>query len=215
MKGNNAIPHNHFKYDWQRYVKTWFNQPAKKAARRKARIAKAAKVHPRPLNSLRPVVRCQTIKYNSKVRAGRGFTLAELRAAKISPAEAPGIGITVDHRRKNRNEEAFQANVERLKLYKSKLVVFPRNSTSQRVKKGDSTAEERKAVTQNLDKQVIPIAAPQKRLKARTITKEEQSRTVTAILRKARTDAKLWGQREKRAREKAETGSKKEKETEA
>ena len=40
MKSNNAIPHNHFHKDWQRYVKTWFDQPAKKAARRNARIAK-------------------------------------------------------------------------------------------------------------------------------------------------------------------------------
>lgn len=203
------IPHQHFKYDWQRYVKTWFNQPAKKVARRQARIAKAKKIHPRPLNSLRPVVRCQTIKYNSKVRAGRGFTLAELRAAQISSSEAPGLGISVDHRRKNRNEEAFQANVARLKLYKSKLVVFPRNNTSQRVKKGDSTPEDRKAVQQVLDEQVIRVAAPHKRLAARTITKEERERTVSALLRKARTDAKLFGQRERRAKEKADTAPKK------
>lgn len=52
---------------------------AKKVARRNARAAKAKKVAPRPVNALRPVVRCQTIKYNTKVRAGRGFTIDEIK----------------------------------------------------------------------------------------------------------------------------------------
>ena len=131
------------------------------------------------------------------------------QAAGISPASAPGIGITVDHRRKNRNEEAFQQNVERLKLYKSKLVIFPRKNTSQRVKKGDAPAEERKAVTQNVSHHVLPISAPSKRLKARAISKEESTRNVAGILRKALMDSKLWGQREKRAKDKAEKAPKK------
>ncbi len=77
------IPDNHFRKDWQRFVRTWFDQPANKVARRKARVAKAAKLHPRPLNSLRPVVRCQTVKYNRKIRAGRGFTLDELQVCVV------------------------------------------------------------------------------------------------------------------------------------
>jgi hypothetical protein len=54
-------------------------QPGKKVSRRNARQAKAAAVAPRPIDRLRPVVRCPTIKYNRRVRAGRGFTLAELK----------------------------------------------------------------------------------------------------------------------------------------
>jgi len=204
MKHNNVIPNGHFHKDWQRYVRTWFNQPAKKVARRQARVAKAAKIHPRPINNLRPVVRCQTIKYNRKVRAGRGFTLDELQAAGIARKLAPTIGITVDPRRKNRSEEAFQANVDRLKTYRSKLVIFPRKPSSQRVKKGDATAAEVKAVAQVLNKDVLPVALPEKRLKARAITKEERDRTVSAVLRKALTDGKLWGVRERRAKQKAE-----------
>ena len=35
---------------------------------------------PRPVDGLlRPAVRCPTIKYNTKLRAGRGFTLEELK----------------------------------------------------------------------------------------------------------------------------------------
>jgi hypothetical protein len=79
VKHNNVIGNGHFKKDWQQRVKTWFNQPAQKAQRRQKRVAKAKQVAPRPLNSLRPAVRCPTIKYNRKVRAGRGFTAAELK----------------------------------------------------------------------------------------------------------------------------------------
>jgi large subunit ribosomal protein L13e len=41
VKHNNQVPNQHFHKDWQRYVRTWFNQPAKKVARRAARLAKA------------------------------------------------------------------------------------------------------------------------------------------------------------------------------
>lgn len=48
------------------------------------------------------------------------------QAAGISRKVAPTIGIAVDHRRKNRSLEGLQANVQRLKTYKAKLVIFPR-----------------------------------------------------------------------------------------
>lgn len=127
-----------------------------------------------------------------------------MQAAGIGKKEALGIGIAVDHRRKNRTEEAFRQNVERLKLYKSKLVLFPRNPTSKRIKKGDATADERKAVEQVFTRHVLPLPTAERRVPARAITKEERERTVTAIIRKTRTDGKLWGIREKRAKEKAE-----------
>lgn len=203
VKHNNIIPGQHFHKDWQRYVKTWFNQPAKKQARRVARLAKAKASAPRPLGALRPIVRGQTNKYNGKVRAGRGFTLDEIRAAKINVNEAKGLGISVDHRRKNRSEEAFQQNVARLKAYRSKLVVFPRNPTSKRVKAGDAKKEERAAVKQVATASVFPAVEKRKKVKARKITKDEKEATVTAVLRKARTDALLWGRREKRAKDKA------------
>jgi len=46
-KGNNMIPNGHFHKDWQRYVKTWFNQPARKIRRKHKRIKKARAVAPR------------------------------------------------------------------------------------------------------------------------------------------------------------------------
>lgn len=109
VRHNNVIPNGHFKKHWQNYVRTWFNQPARKTRRRlgmifslfwlclvlkvyylelskclflyaiTARQKKAVKIFPRPTaGPLRPVVHCQTLKYNMKVRAGKGFSLEEL-----------------------------------------------------------------------------------------------------------------------------------------
>merc|ERR1712189_105194 len=128
MKHNNVLPNAHFKKDWQNRVKTWFNQPGRKKSRRVARQKKALAIAPRPVaGSLRPVVRCPTYKYNTKVRMGCGFTLEELKAAGIPANKARTIGICVDHRRKNKCTKSLQANVQRLKEYQSKLIVFPRN----------------------------------------------------------------------------------------
>ncbi|KAM1160880.1 hypothetical protein TB2_000028 [Malus domestica] len=126
MKHNNVIPSSHFRKHWQNYVKTWFNEPAKKTRRRTARQKKAVKIFPRPTTGpLRPIVHGQILKYNMKVRASRGFTLEELKSARIPKKLAPTIGISVDHRRKNRSLEGLQTNVQRLKTYKAKIIRRP------------------------------------------------------------------------------------------
>lgn len=56
------------------------------------------------------------------------------QAAGIPKKLAPTIGISVDHRRKNRSLESLQSNVQRLKTYKAKLVVFPRRARKFKVK---------------------------------------------------------------------------------
>jgi large subunit ribosomal protein L13e len=73
--------------------------------------------------ALRPIVRGQTVRYNTKVRAGKGFTIAELKAAGLTQARAKQIGVAVDHRRTNKSQESLDANVQRLKEYLSKLVI--------------------------------------------------------------------------------------------
>ncbi|AEE78477.1 putative ribosomal protein L13e [Arabidopsis thaliana] len=147
MKHNNVIPNGHFKKKWENYVKTSFNQPAMKTRRRIARQNKAVKIFPRPTaGPIRPVVHAQTLTYNMKVRAGKGFTLEELKAAGIPKKLAPTIGISVDHHRKNRSLEGFQTNVQRLKTYKAKLVIFPRCART--VKVGDSAQQELANATQ-------------------------------------------------------------------
>lgn len=203
VKHNNVVPNGHFHKEWQLFVRTWFNQPAKKKARRVLRDKKALRVAPRPLELLRPIVRGQTIKYNAKVHAGRGFSLDELKAANINRLEARGIGIAVDHRRRNKSEEGFQQNVERLKLYKSKLVIFPRNPSSTRAKKGDSSKEDRANVGQAIISEAFPIKVVKPAIKARKITEEERKKKVAEILFNSRLDAHLKGRRDKWLKDKS------------
>merc|ERR1711881_801554 len=77
-----------------------------------------------------------TQRHNRRVRAGRGFTLAELREAKIGAKLARTIGIAVDPRRKNRSVQAFQKNVARLREYKAALIVFPTKNEKRKLKAG-------------------------------------------------------------------------------
>lgn len=79
MKGNQMIPNAHFHKWWQRFVRTWFNQPARKYRRRQNRVAKAKAAFPRPAAKLRSIVRCPSVRYQTKQRLGRGFSLAELK----------------------------------------------------------------------------------------------------------------------------------------
>ena len=58
------------------------------------------------------------------MKFGRGFSLAELKDAKMTPAYAQTIGICVDHRRHNKNAEYQAANVKRINDYKAKLTIF-------------------------------------------------------------------------------------------
>ncbi|KHJ85068.1 ribosomal protein L13e [Oesophagostomum dentatum] len=127
----------HFRKHWTKRIKTWFNQPGRKLRRRETRQKKAVAISPRPVAGLlRPVIRCPTQRYNRKVRLGRGFTLEELKAVGIGRHEARTIGIAVDYRRTNKSLEGLKANVERLKEYKSKLILFPKKLSAPR--KGDS-----------------------------------------------------------------------------
>ncbi|OVF09565.1 putative 60S ribosomal protein [Clavispora lusitaniae] len=186
---------NHFRKHWQERVKVHFDQAGKKASRRQARLEKAAKVAPRPVDALRPIVRCPTIKYNRRVRAGRGFTLAEIKAAGLSAKYARTIGIAVDHRRQNKSQETFDANVARLKEYQSKLVIFD--------KKSKADAEQVSVAA------AFPVAQPAAESAPRAVEVPEQ--TAFKTLRAARNQKKYKGIRDKRSREKAEAEADKKK----
>merc|ERR1711988_236628 len=126
VKHNNALPNVHLHKFWQRHVDNHFDQKSKQKKRAIARNKKAAAKGLAPLNRLRPIVQCATPRYNMKSREGKGFTQLELEAAGVSFRYAPTVGIAVDKRRKNRNEEHFQRNVDRINEYMSKLVIFPK-----------------------------------------------------------------------------------------
>merc|ERR1711920_1065026 len=206
--GNNVIPNVHFrKVNGMQHgqfnrvmMRTWFDQAGRKKSRANNRKEKAKKLFPRPAAGLlRPVVHPPTQRYNMKLRLGKGFTLDELREAKIPPKKAITIGIAVDHRRRNRCAESLQANVDRLKLYMSKLLVFPRKSGKKDVKKGDTPKSELQNVAQNTLKEIIPIPKPSTEIEARVMTAAEKEASAYKKLKKARTDLKYDGAKRKKA----------------
>eukprot|EP00455_Lapot_gusevi_P002983 TRINITY_DN11238_c0_g1_i1.p2 TRINITY_DN11238_c0_g1~~TRINITY_DN11238_c0_g1_i1.p2 ORF type:complete len:217 (-),score=68.62 TRINITY_DN11238_c0_g1_i1:61-711(-) len=199
-KGNNAIPHVHQKKHFnpcssqKGNVKVFLNQPAQKNRRRRLRLQKAKKVFPRPLKNLRPQVACPTVRYNMKVRLGRGFTVEELKGAGLKPHYAATVGIRVDARRQNISEESLNTNIQRLKNYVSKLVVFPVNHKN--VRPGEASEAEQKAAVQVRGRAgaagafVFPAAEA-----ARKVSAEEKTKNVYAFLKKNHSAVRFLGAR--------------------
>ncbi|KUF89468.1 hypothetical protein AM588_10005036 [Phytophthora nicotianae] len=189
VKHNNVIPNGHFHKYWESRIKTWFDQAAKKKTRRLRRKAKAAAIA-----RVRPL-------YGSKVRAGKGFTLEELKEAGINRKQALSIGIAVDFRRTNKSVESLQANVHRLKAYKAKLVVFPRKSN--KPKNGDAPAEDVKNAVQHTGP-ILPITRSSIKSTTAVITPEMKEKSVFTQLRVARADKRIFGKQAKRLADKKE-----------
>jgi len=191
--GNGQIPNVHFHKDWQRYIRVWFNQPMRKKRRHATRVEKARRIAPRPLKKLSPIVHCEYTKYNAKVRLGRGFSRQEIGAAGLNAEFARTIGIRVDNRRRNKSLESLQANVQRLKEYLSRLILFPKGK---KVKKGEASEKERKMATQLVgeimplkDKSTRPVEPP------RVPTEAEKSVKPYHIIQVARANKRLKGKR--------------------
>ncbi|XP_055357544.1 60S ribosomal protein L13-like [Paramacrobiotus metropolitanus] len=197
---NQVIHGNHFHKKWQNHVKTWFDQAAKKQRRASRRLKKAREIAPRPLGLLRPVVRCPSIRYNKKVRAGRGFSIEELKAAGINKKVARTIGIAVDHRRRNKSVESLQLNAQRLKEYKSKLILFPRKKGAAK-KEGEATEEEQGKAVQIPRASVMPVRQQHSREKARNVSDKDKGFDAYQFVRQARGIARSVGRKEKKAKE--------------
>ncbi|GMM48230.1 ribosomal 60S subunit protein L13B [Pichia kluyveri] len=193
---NLPILKNHFRKHWQERVRVHLDQAGKKASRRSTRAAKSAKVAPKPVDLLRPIVRCPTIKYNRKVRAGKGFTPTELKAVGYTPKYARTIGIAVDLRRSNKSVEAFQINVERLNKYKDSLIIFDKTTKP--------AGEEQVSI-----EATFPVEQIASDVTPRAVVVPEESAYRT--LRLARSEKRYKGIRAKRAAERAEAEADKKK----
>lgn len=200
FRHNNLLHNNHFHKDWQRRVRVWFDQAGRKKSRRNARAAKAAALGMRPVQALRPAVRGQTLKYNTKLRQGRGFTLEELKAAGIRKVEARSIGIPVDHRRKNKSEESLKLNADRLKAYKERLIVLPRRTKKNKNQKPDLSSIQ----TTRATRAAFPIPAGMTPEAPRAITAEEKEGNAFRTLRVARAVHRAEGARKARAAKREE-----------
>ena len=112
--------------------------------------------------------------------------------------QAQTIGISVDHRRKNKSLESLQRNVQRLKEYQSKLILFPVNSKKPR--KGDASEEDMKKAAQMVG-EVMPVKQVVKRQRAMELTDDLKKFKAFNSVRQARAVARLWGIRAKKAKE--------------
>lgn len=132
---------------------------------------------------------------------------------------APTIGIAVDPRRQSTSQEALSLNVERLKAYKARLILFPRKAGQH--KKLDSSAEDVKAASDAKNvvsgklSAVLPIDSGVgikhgfEEVKKSALPKGEEG--AYRKLRVARSEARYAGVREKRAKAKAEAEESKKK----
>lgn len=210
VRHNNVVPNVHQRKHWQQWVKTFFTQPAKKRRRLEARKARAARIFPRPVESLRPAVRGQTIRYNRKVKVGRGFSLQEIKEAKLGVDFARSIGISVDHRRRNRTQESLDVNKRRLEAYVNKLVLFPRAAAGKDAKaKKNLVADSAKDVLdkfgahQNTASTVLPLAQLRRREKAIKIDKTLKEEKTYRRQQNEKDIAKKRGFRDEKAKKAA------------
>ena len=183
--------HNvHLKFDWADKVKTWYNQPGRKKRRRRLRLRKAALSAPNPTHKLRPIVRGQTNKYNTKIKLGRGFTEKELKEAGIRGLSyARSLGIAVDLRRKDTSKETLDLNAGRIKEYISRMILYPRNEKKpdKKPQVPEATAEKLnspEAKVQNTLKAVIELPKKQIGYEFAPITDEIKNKNVYQIQRK-------------------------------
>ncbi|OAF66911.1 60S ribosomal protein L13 [Intoshia linei] len=152
-RGNNIIAKPHYRKHYTYRIKTHFDAPQNKKKRQALRIKKAEINAPRPVcGLLRPFVHCQTSRHNRRIREGRGFSLVELKEAGISAKYAATIGISVDKRRKNKSVESIHRNFEKLKAYKSKLILLPKKS---RLLKNKPAEQKKKRVLLRKKRQYI------------------------------------------------------------
>ena len=196
VRHNNMIHNVHLKFDWQNKVKTWYNQPGRKHRRRVLRQKKAKLIAPNPTHKLRPVVRGQTNKYNTKIKLGRGFTPKELKEAGIKGLSyARSLGIAIDLRRKDTSKETLDLNSNRIKEYISRMILYPRKEQKPEKKPQvkEATAEKLKspeAKVQNIIKGVIELPKKEIGYSFEPITEEMKKKNVYKTQRKEIKEAK-------------------------
>jgi ribosomal protein L13E len=193
--------------DWQEKVKTWFNQPGRKRRRRVHRARRQKLLAPNPTHLLRPIVRGQTNKYNTKRRLGRGFTKKELESAGIKGLSyARSIGIAIDLRRKDTCSETLNVNTERIKNYISRIILYPRKKNDKKPQVKEATQEQLntpEAKEQNKSKVVIEFPKEEPGYEFANVTKEMTDKNIYQLQRKEIKTAKGFYKRLEESKKKA------------
>ena len=79
---------------------------------------------PDPSRPFQLIVRRPMVRYHTDVPPGMDFSLEELQVAGIYKKVAWIIGISVDPRRQNKSTESLEADVEGLKKYLYRFILF-------------------------------------------------------------------------------------------
>ena len=196
VRHNNMLHNVHLKFDWQNKVKTWYNQPGRKHRRRVLRNKKAKLTEPNPTHKLRPIVRGQTNKYNTKIKLGRGFTPKELKEGGVKGLSyARSLGIAVDLRRKDTSKETLDLNAGRIKEYLARMILYPRKEKKPEKKPQvpEATADKlnsAEAKVQNTVKGVIELPKKEIGYSFAPITDDMKKVNVYETQRKAIKEAK-------------------------
>ncbi len=129
-----------------------------------------------------------------------------LQEAGIARKLAPTIGISVDSRRQNLYTASLTVNVERLKAYQARLILFPRKLGQH--KTGDASKEEVSSVKNTVTRVKLGLPIVHADTSIKEIKKSDMPKAVEGgayrKLRDARSEARYLGKREKRAKDKAE-----------
>ena len=134
--------------------------------------------------------------------------IISLQEAGISRHYAPTVGIAVDPRRANLSVEGMKVNIERLKEYHGRLIVFPRRSGA--VKAGDTKDAVKLVKDGKVARHLGEIHPIRNRHHTEGVSEIKKSELPTGEkdphrkLRLARSDARLVGVREKREKSKAD-----------
>lgn len=194
LRHNNPVPISKFKKDWQNRVKNNFDVPAKRRKRKALRLRKATLVFPRPIELLRPLVRPPSIRNKHRLRFGKGFSAEELKGSGIPIPMARTIGIAFDRRRQNRCEESLNLNIQRLKEYKSKLILFPIHAKKPNLKSPipEATPEQIKNVMQYKGN-IFPEKKIEKKIEFVEITPELKKLSAVQGVKKARRSIRRIG----------------------
>jgi large subunit ribosomal protein L13e len=121
------------------------------------------------------------------------------QGAGLTKKFAQTIGVSVDHRRKNKSEGPLAENIARLKQYKAQLVLWPKRKESKNHprKAIEAAPEDREKATQ-LAGALLPIQQKVVRVKAQVVEPMGKG-SAFVTLRRARADEKYAGARKKRA----------------
>lgn len=125
-----------------------------------------------------------------------------MQGAGLTKKFAQTIGIAVDPRRQNKSVESRQENVQRLKEYRSKLILFPIHR-NKKPRKGEATADECKLAKQ-MKRTVMPIRNTRPKVTLEPITEAQKKFNAFQALRQARLNARFFGARAKKAKDAAE-----------